>query len=57
MSIRDTDESVLEPGMTFHFMTGLWMENWGLEITESIVITDGAPECLAEVPRQLLIKG
>jgi len=57
MSIRDTDESVLEPGMTFHFMTGLWMENWGLEITESIVITDGAPECLADVPRQLLIRG
>ncbi len=57
MSIRDTDESVLEAGMTFHFMTGLWMENWGLEITESIVITDGAPECLADVPRQLLIRG
>jgi len=38
-------------------MTGLWMENWGLEITESIVITDGAPECLADVPRQLLIRG
>ena len=57
MSIRDTDESVLEPGMTFHFMTGLWMENWGLEITESIIITEGTPECLADVPRQLLIKG
>ena len=42
--------------MTFHFMTGLWMEDWGLEITESIAISEGAPECLADVPRQLLVK-
>lgn len=56
MSFRIGDLSILEPNMTFHFMTGLWMEDWGLEITESIVITDGAPECLADVPRQLFVK-
>ncbi len=56
MSIRTTDHSVLEPGMTFHFMTGLWMEDWGFEITESIVIRDGAPEILANVPRRLFVK-
>jgi ectoine hydrolase len=42
--------------MTFHFMTGLWMDEWGMETTESIVITDGEPELLANVPRQLFIK-
>jgi ectoine hydrolase len=42
--------------MTFHFMTGLWMDDWGMETTESIVITEGAPECLASVPRKLLVK-
>jgi ectoine hydrolase len=42
--------------MTFHFMTGLWMEDWGLEITETIVIGDDGPECLASVPRKLLVK-
>jgi len=47
---------VLEPNMTFHFMTGLWMDDWGLEITESIVITDGAPAPLANVPRRLFVK-
>ena len=56
MSLRSGDASVLEPNMTFHFMTGLWMDGWGLEITESIVIRDGAPECLADVPRQLFVK-
>ncbi|WP_422040813.1 ectoine hydrolase DoeA [Roseibium sp.] len=56
MSLRSGDTSVLEENMTFHFMTGLWMEDWGFEITESIVIRDGAPECLASVPRKLFVK-
>lgn len=56
MSLRPGDMSALEPGMTFHFMTGLWMDDWGMETTESIIITDGKPELLADVPRQLMIK-
>ena len=56
MSLRPGDKTVLQENMTFHFMTGLWMENWGFEITESIVIGSGAPECLANVPRQMLVK-
>ena len=58
ISFRTTDETVLQPGMTFHFMPGLWMDTWGLEITESIVITeDGPAEPLADVPRAIYVKG
>jgi ectoine hydrolase len=57
ISFRTTDETVLEPGMTFHFMPGLWMDDWGLEITESIVITEKGPaETLANYPRKLFVK-
>ncbi|PRD52247.1 ectoine hydrolase DoeA [Phyllobacterium myrsinacearum] len=56
MSLRPGDKTVLEPGMTFHFMTGLWLETMGLEITESILITGTGVECLANVPRQLFVK-
>ncbi len=56
MSLRAGDTTVLETNMTFHFMTGLWLDDWGLEITESIVIADGAPEMLADVPRKLFVK-
>lgn len=57
ISIRVTDDSVLAPGMTFHFMPGLWMKDWGLEITESILIKDSGPaETLANYPRQLFVK-
>jgi len=56
MSLRPGDTTVLKENMTFHFMTGLWMEDWGFEITESIVIGETGPECLANVPRELFVK-
>ncbi|MAQ86213.1 MAG: ectoine hydrolase DoeA [Maritimibacter sp.] len=57
ISLRPEDETVLEPGMTFHFMPGLWMETWGLEITESILITeDGPAETFCDLPRELFVK-
>jgi ectoine hydrolase len=57
MSLRPGDRTELRPGMTFHFMTGLWLETMGLEITESILITATGVECLANVPRKLVVKG
>lgn len=57
ISLRAEDETVLLPGMTFHFMPGLWMENWGIEITESILIREsGAAECFCDRPRALIVK-
>ncbi|MEZ5480526.1 MAG: M24 family metallopeptidase [Thiolinea sp.] len=57
ISLRDEDNTVLQAGMTFHFMPGLWMKDWGLEITESILIREqGAAECFCQRPRQLFIK-
>jgi ectoine hydrolase len=55
MSLRRGDRSELRPGMTFHFMPGLWLADFGLEITESILITEQGVECLANVPRKLLV--
>lgn len=57
MSFRATNKTVLEPNMTFHFMPGLWMDGWGLAITESIRITEnGAAECLSDRPRGMIVK-
>lgn len=56
-SIRTEDETVLQPGMTFHFMPALWMDDWGLENTETILIReDGPAEPLADVERKLFVK-
>ena len=57
VSLRPTDETVLQPGMTFHFMPGLWLDDWGLETTETIVITEsGHAEALCNVERKLFVK-
>ena len=56
-SFRAGDETVLEPGMTFHFMPGLWLTDWGLETTESILIReDGPAETFCNVERKLFVK-
>ncbi|MGR3544240.1 MAG: ectoine hydrolase DoeA [Paracoccus sp. (in: a-proteobacteria)] len=56
MSLRRGDQTELKPSMTFHFMTGLWMEGWGYETTESIVITEREPELFCNIPRRMLVK-
>lgn len=57
VSLRAEDQTVLQPGMTFHFMPGLWMDDWGLEITESILITENGPaDCFCDRPRQMFVK-
>ena len=56
-SIRSEDMTVLQPGMTFHFMPALWMDSWGLETTETILITDSGPaEPLCSVERKMFVK-
>ncbi len=56
-SIRTEDETVLKPGMVFHFMPALWMESWGLETTETILIReDGAAETFCDIERKLFVK-
>ncbi|MXU64557.1 M24 family metallopeptidase [Oceanomicrobium pacificus] len=56
-SFRRGDGTVLEPGMTFHFMPGVWSDSWGLEITETILIReDGPAEALCDRPRALFVK-
>ncbi len=56
MSFRRGDKSVLQPGMTFHFMPALWLDDGGLEITEPILITETGVECLSSLPRELFVK-
>ena len=56
MSLRKEDITVLEEGMTFHFMPAIWFADWGFETTESIEVGNRGGICLSNVPRQLLVK-
>lgn len=56
MSLRKSDSTELREGMCFHFMPGLWFDDWGFEITESVTVTARGGECLSAVPRKLIVK-
>lgn len=57
VSFRSEDDTILAPGMTFHFMPGLWMQDWGIEITEPILIRESGPaECFCDRPREIFVK-
>ncbi|HLI11614.1 MAG TPA: Xaa-Pro peptidase family protein [Alphaproteobacteria bacterium] len=55
-SLRAGDRTVLESGMTFHCIPAIWMEQYGLVISESFVVTANGAECFAAYPRALLSK-
>jgi ectoine hydrolase len=56
MSIRRGDRTVLQTNMTLHFMPALWLDDGGLELSETIRITDKDPEIFCITPRRLVIK-
>ena len=56
MSIHSSDTTILEPGMTFHVHPNLTFDDWGLYITESVVITDKGCEPFTSIPRDLIVK-
>ena len=56
ISLRRGDRTELQKNMTFHFMPALWLDDGGLEITESVVLTDSGYESLANVEQRLLVK-
>ena len=56
VSFRKGDKTVLKPNMTFHLMPGIWFEHFGVEITESIQITETGVETLTQFPRELYEK-
>ena len=56
ISLRRGDTTELKESMTFHFMPALWLDDGGLEITESVVVTADGYESLANVEQRLLVK-
>ncbi len=56
ISLRSTDETVLEPNMTIHFMPGIWLDDWGISISEPIRITETGVETFCDFPRRLFVK-
>ncbi len=55
VSLRPGDETVLQFGMCFHIQSGVWLEDFGVAISESFVVTDKGGERLCDVARGLIV--
>ncbi len=55
-SLRAGDRTELEPGMTFHCIPALWLDDYGLVISESFVVTESGAKTFANFPRVLFSK-
>ena len=55
-SVRAGDKTVLEEGMTFHIIPALWLEKYGIVISETFAVTANGAECFADYPRILFEK-
>jgi Xaa-Pro dipeptidase len=54
ISIRSEEESVLAENMTFHLICGMWMDNYGYGLSESIRVTATGVETFTTYKRGLL---
>jgi len=56
LSLRPGDKTILEPGMTIHFMPGIWLDTYGFECSEPVLITDDGCEKFIEFEQKLFAK-
>jgi ectoine hydrolase len=56
VSLRAEDTTELVPGMAFHLILGMWMDRWGYETSESVLVVPGGVEPLTHVPQGLVVK-
>lgn len=55
ISLRANEATILQPNNTVHVMLGMWMDGWGMEMSETVRVTDGGNECLTNFPRGVYV--
>lgn len=56
ISLRPGDKTALQPGNVLHSILGMWMDGWGIEISETILVTETGHETLTKFPRDIHVK-
>lgn len=56
ISLRPGDKTVLKPGNVIHSILGMWMDGWGIEVSETILVTASGCETLTNFPREIHVK-
>ncbi len=56
ISLRPGDKTVLMPGMTLHFMPGIWLDTYGFECSEPFLVTEDGCYNFIDFPQKLFSK-
>ncbi|GAB3819448.1 M24 family metallopeptidase [Kribbella italica] len=56
VSLRPGETTELAAGMAFHVILGMWMDGWGYELSEPVVVTSNGVERLTDLPPDLTIR-
>jgi ectoine hydrolase len=56
LSLRPGDKTILQENMTIHMIPGIWMDDWGMEISECFRVTANGAETFCNFSRELFIK-
>jgi len=56
VSLRPGDRTELQPNMTLHIIPGIWLDDWGIEISECVHITENGAVPFCQFPRRLFVK-
>lgn len=54
-SIRAGEHTILEPNMTFHMILGIFFDDWGYSMSETVRITETGAEAMTDFPRKLFV--
>ena len=55
LSLRPGDRTELRENMTIHMILGIWLDDWGIEISECFQVTASGARTFCEFPRELVI--
>ncbi|MSP82198.1 MAG: M24 family metallopeptidase [Alphaproteobacteria bacterium] len=55
-SLRPGDRTPLEPGMTFHMVGGMRLDDWGVQLSETFRVTEAGHASFSALPRALYVK-
>ena len=56
LSLRPGDQTVLAENMVIHIIPGIWMDDWGLEISQCVLIGPNGGQRLCAYPEPLVVK-
>jgi Xaa-Pro dipeptidase len=56
ISLRAGETDPIPADTCIHVMLGMWMQGWGMEMSETVRITPTGVQCLTQFPRGLYVK-